>query len=217
MSPPALLETEGEGNDAQVQICDEECEEMKAWKVDDYLAGDFDESKTLLDKATNYVGKQMKNMHSMFNLLKQTQKRVSQLKDLDVKLHKEIMEDIRKENKRLAAKLERVQKKMQRLIERAESLEKKVKALQDDIEKYTDDMESKVQENMRNLAKTQQQIPDAMMSLVNLQGQLTRATVGEADCKSIATGLRKRSKEAKEATEKANKAAADSDKKLKEP
>jgi len=205
MGAPALLET----NDGlePVKICDEECEEMKAWKVEAYLAGNFDESKTLLTKATNYVNKQMKNMHSMFLLLKQTQKRVSQLKVLDVKLHNDIMDDIRKENAGLAKKLVAVQKEMEVLVKQAAILEQQARDLEAAIDKYTEDMELKIEKNMGKLVATQQQIQEVMASLVDLQGQITRATIGQLTCRKDLSNLKKIQKATKEITDKANKDA----------
>merc|ERR1711968_428802 len=215
LADPALLETAQSGNTEEVKICDEECEEMKKWKVDDYLSGELNDSKNLLSKATNYVDKQMKNMHSMFHLLKQTQKRVSKLKKLDEDLNKKIMADITRENTRLGEKLKRVQKYMKRLVRSAENLENKIERVQEGMVQYTETMEKKALKNTKKLVKLNQQIESAMSSLVVVQGELTRTTASQAECMEAASKLKKDSKTAVDATNVANNDAERVDGKLK--
>merc|ERR1719473_546054 len=76
-----------------------------------------------MDDAKKYVSSEIENLHTILKEIKAVKVRVAELQGLDKDLHKKIMEDVFKKNKKLEIAIQTAQKELQKTLDQLKSVE----------------------------------------------------------------------------------------------
>jgi chromosome segregation ATPase len=183
--------------------CDKDCKEIRAWSSSAYIAS---KDEKMMDKAKNYVKTEIDNLHKVLVEIKKVKGRVGELKNLDVKLHKEIMADINKQSKALEDAIKKAERKYTEIQGAIGETENKIQKSRKLIEKIIDNGRNELARQQAMLEKASRLADSLNSQFKDLMATLRIHKANLADCKGVAKTLDADLKQATEAAAGAAKA-----------
>lgn len=109
--------------------CDDNCQKFKVWDSSKYIEGD----ESMMNDAKKYITTEIDGLHGVLKEIKAVKKRIYQLSDLDVDLHKKIMADVFAQHKKLETTIKVAKEQLQKTLVELEKINAQSKKVQDQL------------------------------------------------------------------------------------